>query len=256
MVEHVLLPILVGLLGGFLGSLFGIGGGSLMTPLLVATGYDIKTVVPASLVAIVGTSISGLDVYARHNMVNYKIAFRIEPAAILGAIIASRIALELPGLVLKIVLFTVLIYIGIDMLRASRRVEEEKSYGVMTGVEPPPRLQVLGAIGKLGAGFLSALVGIGGGVVTVPVLRRILKFDMKEAIATAKLDVGITASGGAISYALLGVLNPCLALSLGVGTVIGAYIGALTGVRVSSRTLNILFSIFLFSIAVLMLVRR
>ncbi len=255
MVEHVLLPILVGLLGGFLGSLFGIGGGSLMTPLLVAAGYDIKTVVPASLVAIVGTSISGLDVYARHNMVNYKIAFRIEPAAIFGAIIASRIALKLPSLVLKTVLFIVLLYIGIDMLRASRSGGEE-SYGVMTGVEPPPRLQILGAIGKLGAGFLSALVGIGGGVVTVPVFRRILKFDMKEAIATAKLNVGMTASGGAISYALLGVLNPCLALSLGVGTVIGAYIGALTGVRVSSKTLNILFSIFLFSIAVLMLTRR
>ncbi|MCE4626655.1 MAG: TSUP family transporter, partial [Desulfurococcales archaeon] len=55
--------LIFGILGGFLGSILGIGGGSLMTPLLLAAGYDILVAVPASLLAIVGTSIGGLYVY-------------------------------------------------------------------------------------------------------------------------------------------------------------------------------------------------
>ncbi len=251
-----LTPMIIGLLGGFIGSLFGIGGGSLMTPLMAAIGYNIKLVIPASLLAIVGTSLGGIDVYARRGLVNYSMALRIEPAAILGAIIASRISLGLPPVVLKAVLFAVVVYIAFSMARSAIKGEVGGEYGHLGGGEPPLKLQGLALLGKFLAGFLSALVGIGGGIITVPVLKKILRFDMKESVATAKLAVGITASAGAITYALHGAMNACLALQLGLGTVIGAYLGALTGTRVSSRSLTLMFSMLMIIIAVIMLVRR
>ncbi len=244
------IPILVGLIAGFLGSILGVGGGSIITPVLVALGYNIKTVIPASLLAIVGTSIGGLDVYDRHSLVNYKVGIRLESTAIIGSLIGVRIALYVNEVILKVFLAGVLVYIGLSTLRkVSRKAEEEKEYRY------DPVREVLGVAAGTLKGLVSALAGVGGGIIGVPILHRLIGLQMKEAIATSKLLVGMTAAGGFIGYAIAGGIDPCLGLMLSLGTITGGIAGSHAGVRLTNRAAAIIFSLFMIAMSIILIMK-
>jgi uncharacterized membrane protein YfcA len=252
----ILIPLTIGLVAGFLGSLLGIGGGSLITPILVSLGYDIKTVIPASLLAIVGTSIGGLDIYERENLINYRIGIRLEATSVLGSLLGVRLALASSSGILKVILAGVLVYIGLTTLRKTLNDKQVRVENVKLSRLPSTERQVAAVLASIIKGMVSALAGIGGGILGVPILNRILKLPIKEAIATSKLLVGITAAAGALSYMLKGQLDPCLGLALSIGTIIGGIGGSKTGVSISSRSVSILFALFLITMAAIILVRR
>ena len=246
-------PAIVGLIAGFVGSLLGVGGGSIITPLLVAMGYDIKTVIPASLLSIVGTSLGGLDVYHREGLIDYRTALRLESSAIIGTMIGVHIVLSVRPIVLKASLAAVLVYIGVTSLRKALTAPADR-----VGTERPApggSREALGIAAGVFKGLISSLVGVGGGIIGVPILNRILGLEMRSAIATSKMLVGITAASGALGYVLKGALDPCLGISLSLGTIAGAIIGSHVGVRLSNRAAMILFALFLLVMSVVILVR-
>ncbi|MEB3788887.1 MAG: sulfite exporter TauE/SafE family protein [Desulfurococcales archaeon] len=253
MYDAQLIVLIIGVFGGFVGSLLGIGGGSLMTPLMIAVGIDTKVAVASSLLAIVGTSIGGLNIYMKEKLVDIRLALILEPLSTLGAITGVFLALRLNNIIIKILLFGILVYTAYSMIRKPRR---ENSEGLPAGSNIPTRRILAGGLLKYIAGLASALLGIGGGIVNIPIFRKVIGLNMKTSVATSKLLVGITASAGALGYYIAGVLDPCFAFSLSLGTISGAYLGSKVGVRTSNRTLQLLFSIVLIIIAVLMLVRR
>jgi len=242
--------LVFGVLGGFLGSLLGIGGGSIMTPLLLAAGYDILVAVPASLLAIVGTSIGGLYVYEEKRLIRYETAIYAEsitiPGSITGVIIASAGFKQ----VMKITLAAILIIISIEMIRSYLK-DSRSENSVNKGTKRP----VIGFTSMYFAGLISALAGIGGGVLKVPILTRLLGLDVKEAVATSKLMVGITGAAGALGYFVGGFMNSCLALSLLAGSLIGGLLGSKTGVKLSGKAIAFLFSGFLMIMAVIVILR-
>jgi uncharacterized membrane protein YfcA len=105
------------------------------------------------------------------------------------------------------------------------------------------------------AGFFSALFGVGGGVVIVPLLLLVAKWDMRVASATSLAAIGITATAGTITYVVHGDVRPLYALLLGVPAAVGSFGGSTLQQRLPVRTLSYLFAALLVAIAVDMLVR-
>jgi uncharacterized protein len=105
------------------------------------------------------------------------------------------------------------------------------------------------------AGFFSALFGVGGGVVIVPLLLLAAKWDMRAASATSLAAIGITATAGVVTYVVHGEVRPLYALLVGVPAAFGAASGSALQRRLPVRTLSFLFAALLVGIAIDMLVR-
>jgi uncharacterized membrane protein YfcA len=105
------------------------------------------------------------------------------------------------------------------------------------------------------AGFFSALFGVGGGVVIVPLLLLAAKWDMRTAPATSLAAIGITATAGVVTYVVYGEVRPLYALLVGVPAAFGAASGSALQRRLPVRTLSFLFAALLVGIAIDMLVR-
>ena len=107
----------------------------------------------------------------------------------------------------------------------------------------------------LAAGFFSALFGVGGGVVIVPLLVLLMRWEIRSATATSLAAIGITATAGVITYVVHGEVRPVYALLVGVPAAFGAVGGATLQQRVPVRTLSYLFAVVLVAIAVRMLLQ-
>lgn len=107
----------------------------------------------------------------------------------------------------------------------------------------------------LAAGFFSALLGVGGGTVIVPLLVLAAGFELRSATATSLAAIGITATAGVITYVVHGDVRPVYALLLGVPAAAGAAGGATLQQRLPVRTLSLLFAALLVGIAVRMLLQ-
>ena len=105
----------------------------------------------------------------------------------------------------------------------------------------------------LAAGFFSALFGVGGGVVIVPLLVLMCRWEMRSATATSLAAIGITATSGVIIYVVHGEVRPLYALLLGVPAAAGAAAGTTLQQRLPVRTLSLLFAALLVVIAIRML---
>jgi uncharacterized protein len=105
------------------------------------------------------------------------------------------------------------------------------------------------------AGFLSALLGVGGGIVIVPLLMLAASWEMRSASATSLAAIGITATAGVVVYALHGEVRPVYALLVGVPAAFGAAGGTALQQRLPVRTLSLLFAALLAAIAIRMLLQ-
>jgi uncharacterized membrane protein YfcA len=105
------------------------------------------------------------------------------------------------------------------------------------------------------AGFFSALFGVGGGVVIVPLLLLAVKWDLRTATATSLAAIGVTASAGAITYVAHGEVRPLYALLVGVPAACGSFAGSALQQRLRVRTLSTLFAALLVAIAIRMLLQ-
>ena len=107
----------------------------------------------------------------------------------------------------------------------------------------------------LTAGFFSALFGVGGGIVIVPLLLLVSGWELRSASATSLAAIGITASAGVVTYVIHGDVRPLYALLVGIPAAIGAASGATLQQRLPVRTLSFLFAGLLVVIAIRMLLQ-
>ena len=106
----------------------------------------------------------------------------------------------------------------------------------------------------LAAGFFSALFGVGGGLIVVPLLLVVGRWQQRPAMATSLAAIGIIAIAGTVSYGLHGELKPGAAAIVGVPAAFGAVGGAALQQRLQNRTLSILFAVLLLAVAVKLLI--
>ena len=112
------------------------------------------------------------------------------------------------------------------------------------------RLVLIGLV----AGFFSALFGVGGGIIMVPLLILVARFAERPAMATSLAAIGVIASVGVISYGLRGEVDPAAAAVVGLPAAVGAIVGTGIQQRVTGRALGLGFAAFLVVVGVLLLV--
>lgn len=221
---------LLGAFAGTMAGLLGIGGGLIIVPVLVmlwqadALGGSqmVQLAVGTSLAVIVFTSISSVRAHHQHGSVLWPVFWRLTPGILLGAGLGATVASALPQAVLKNVFGIFELLVAMQMflsLRSSTKVSAK--HGL-------PGLLGMGLAGAL-IGAVSALVGIGGGTMTVPFLDA-CKVRMQQAVGTSAASGLPIAMGGVLSYVLLGWGNAQMPASA-IGFVYGP---ALAGIAITS----------------------
>ncbi len=259
--------IIAALLAGLIGSLFGVGGGIIIIPVLTLIfSVPMKEAIGASLVGVIATSTGAASRYVSQGLVNLRLGMLMEPATVVGSIIGALAAIILQEYYLAAAFSVLLGYGTYYMLRGPEvtihyRSPEEKLpdfCGIYyDGLEQKTICyesrnipQGIGA--SFGAGITSGLLGIGGGLIQVPVMNVWMGVPMRAATATSNFMIGVTALAGAIVFYVNGLIEPVLAGTVAVGIFLGALLGSRVSQRITSANLRRYFAVLTFIIAILM----
>jgi uncharacterized membrane protein YfcA len=239
-VAVALLMIAGGAAAGVFGSLLGLGGGVLIVPLLTLVfGLELREAVGVSLVSVIMTSSVAAGVYLERHTADLRLGMRLELFTAIGALIGGSIAFLLSERLLALLFAGLLIYVAVSMLRARTPAAPAAPPGEPETYEV--RNMRLGVVGATGAGVLSALLGVGGGIVKVPLMHLGMGVPLRVATATSNLMVGITAAASAVIDVIHGGVDPYVAGPTVIGVFLGASIGSRISHRVDVRVLRFLF---------------
>jgi uncharacterized protein len=248
-----------GAAAGVFGSLLGLGGGILIVPLLTLVfGLDLREAVGVSLVSVIMTSSAAAGVYLERHVADLRLGMRLELFTAIGALVGGSIAFLIDERVLAVLFALLLGYVALTMARGARRAAVEDG----TVEEPAPdrpayevRNLRLGQVGATGAGIASALLGVGGGIIKVPLMHLAMGVPLRVATATSNLMVGITAAASAVIYLLHGEIDPYVAGPTAIGVFLGASLGSRVAHRIELRVLRWLFVAVLLYTAAQMLLK-
>ena len=238
----------LGVLAGALGALLGVGGGVILVPgLVLVAGLPFTAAVGTSLVCIVGTSSSAAAEYLRQGRVDLGWAVEFQWYTVLGAVLAALVASAVPSRPLEIAFAVLLTVTAIRMW--PRR----------GGETPPPPAGTLRAgaarVSGVGAGAVAGFLGIGGGLVNVPILHLLLGVPFDRAVATSVYVIGMTATAGGSVYLMRGDVDVATAGATLVGVVLGAGLAARVGHRLDQRGVKGAFALLLLYVAARMALR-
>jgi uncharacterized protein len=241
-VVQFILTLLVGVGTGILSGMFGVGGAVVSTPAIRALGATPLEAVGSTLPSILPSSISGTLRYLREGLVRTRVAVWVcvfgVPASVAGSLLSGVV----PGGGHVLMLATAAL-VGFT---AYRTAFPKASIEIATDMhEDLWRLALIG----LGAGGLSGLLGVGGGILMVPLFSAWLGIPLKETVATSLACVGVFAIPGTITHALLGHIDWAFAIPLCIGVIPGARIGAHMTIAASDRTLRLSVGFVLAAIA-------
>ena len=253
----VALLMLVGGIGvGMFGSLLGLGGGLLIVPLLTFGFHlPLREAIGVSLVCVIVTSGASASVFLERRVANLRLGMTLELFTATGALFGGLIAFLLDERVLAGLFAVLLTYVAVTMLRqrsdpspdaaaVAPDPDQDPSSFMARLSGPGYRVRNLGPglVGSVFAGVASALLGIGGGLIKVPVLHVVMGVPLRVATATSNLVIGITASTSAWIYLLRGGIDPYVAGPTAIGVFVGATVGSRIAHRVELRALRILFT--------------
>ena len=234
--EPILLTLGVGFISGYLSGQLGVGGGLITTPAIrlalhrpaeIAIGTPLAVIIPSALVGAVN--------YARKGFIDWLLVRRFVEAGIPGVIAGAFLTPVVGG---KAVMLATAGVIALVALRYIWR-------------EAPGAPSVRRRHGRLAhwvagfaSGFYAGFLGLGGGVLMVPALTYFGK-DVKTAFGTSLVGVAAFAVPGTVLHYYLGNVDLNLAFLLAAGVIPGAYVGSAAAVRMSGRTLQLAFGLFL-----------
>lgn len=255
--EVGLLMLAGGVAAGVFGSLLGLGGGLLIVPLLtIGFGLPLREAVGVSLVCVIVTSSASASVYLQRHQANLRLGMVLELFTALGAVAGGLVAFLLDERLLAALFAALLVYVAVTMLRGRSAVADAEAAtdaveeGNPVAAAAPPIAEdsavvvqrfPAGIAGSVGAGVVSAVLGVGGGIIKVPVMHLVMGVPLRVATATSNLMIGITASASAIVYLLRGSIDVNAAAPTAVGVFVGATIGSRLGGRVHVGVLRLLF---------------
>lgn len=255
--ETWLLMLAGGFAAGVFGSLLGLGGGVLIVPLLtLGFNLPLRDAVGVSLACVVATSAIGAATFLERRIADLRLAMFLELFTAAGAIAGGLIAFALDEQLLAGLFALMLLYVAATMVRRALRPDPaEASANETADTVPEPRNLPLGAGGAVFGGVISALLGIGGGVVMVPLIHLGMGVPLRVATATSTVMIAVTAAASAIVYLVRGAIDPYVLGPTAVGVFVGALVGSRNAQRIDLRVLRLLFIVVLAYTAVLMVNR-
>ena len=265
-----------GFAAGLLGAMLGVGGGFIIVPVLTMLGLPIQFAIGSSLISIVTNAATSTSVYIRNNMTNLKLGLLLSTTLIPGAAAGAFLASRLPAQVLTVLFSLLLLFVAgymfprkqrrltVEELEAQKSVNEKShaSHAWLDGSYFDPAINeevsyqvhrpVVGLVTSFFGGMVSSMFGVGGGIVNVPVMNRLMKVPIKATVATSGFLLLTTTMTGSLIYIYNGFLAPYVAGPLCLSVFIGARLGSVIAHRVHTLTLVIIFAIFLVLMAILM----
>lgn len=246
--------LILGLSAGVLSGMFGIGGGVVIVPMLVTFfGFELRNATGTSLGALLlPVAILACITYYRAGKLKIAVAAPVALGLLIGGWFGAQIAFGLPVSTMKLLYGLFLFYPAWRFIEPRKWLAQRRSGTSAPAKEEESRTSsfpVLVVVG-FGAGIISGLFGVGGGIVIVPVLITMLRFDQKVAVATSLgallLPVGF---GAAYTYYQNGELDPATSGMVALGLVFGALLGARITLALPSATVKRLYGIFLLFVA-------
>ena len=255
---------------GFLGALTGLGGASILVPLLVFLGIPVKEAIASSMVAIIATSSGSASSFVGEHITNIRVAMYLEMFTIMGAIAGATITTIIHPTFLYFFFAAFLLTsflkfresLGHDYVPVIRQDRISAWLGLRGNyydeaarktVDYKVTNAIPGGLGMLVAGLAAGMLGIGAGAFKVTVHEYILKMPPKVSSTTSNFVIGMTALAGVSVYLFSGLLNLTLMAPMAIGTTIGAIAGGRVLNRLSNRTIRILFFIIVTILIVQML---
>ena len=232
----------IGLLAGLMSGLFGVGGGTVIVPLLVLIlKFDQRLAAGTSLAAIVPTATVGVISYAVHGSVDWIAAILLAAGAIVGAQIGSYLLPRVPITALRwgFVAFLGAVIVTLFLVVPSRDAELVLDALTVVG------LLALGVV----TGILAGLLGVGGGIIVVPALMLVFGTSDLVAKGTSLLMMIPTAVSGTVGNVRRGNVDLVAAALIGLAACTTTALGAWIAVQVDPLVANILFALFLTVIA-------
>lgn len=261
------LTLLVSVFAGGTGAMLGVGGGSFLVPILVLAGLPFRVAVATSLVMIIATSSAVAVDNVGRGAINLRLGMVLEVATTVGGLAGGLTALMLSTTTLQVLFAVVLLAIALMMiLRLGTReatLDEsadpgrlggrffDEAHGAIHTYRVHRMPLALGA--ALLAGNISGLLGIGGGMVKVPMLVTYCGVPIRAAAATSAFMLGVTAVSSVVIYYAHGDVVPALAAAAVLGAQIGTRAGLAVGTRASGTRLRLVMIAMLFILAGLML---
>jgi uncharacterized membrane protein YfcA len=265
-VALALIIFVAGTIAGSLGALLGLGGGIFLVPFLnLGMNFPLQAAAAISLTTVIATSSSVSAARSGKQLINLRLGMVLEVATAAGSLLAQM----LPQSTLQILFGIMSAIVGVIMLGRIRkrnvildpsidpgvlggRFHEEESGGIVT--YQVKRLPVA-LFASFIAGNVSSLLGVGGGVIKVPVLNAWCGIPMRAAAATSAFMIGVTATAGAVIYYGHGQLIPGLAAAAVLGVQLGTWGGMHFGSRASAKWLKVMMAAVLLVVSVLMFAR-
>ena len=260
-VVSLVVLFLAGCVTGFLAGLFGVGGGIILVPTLLwyFSEHQVSSLVAThlalgtSLLVVTFTSLSSSIRYSRNGHIIGRAVLFIGLASIVGAFLGSGVAASLQGRTLQEIFGGVVGVSAIRLLLEGGKTDPSQSPDVT-----PKYLLLTGLI----TGLVSSLAGVGGGVLSIPIMYHLLSFPLKKAIGTSSATIVVTALAAVAGYIFRGWGNPLLpgntlgfvdylhAAPLIVGSLPFAILGAKQAHLMQVHTLRKVFAVFLMVVAI------
>jgi uncharacterized membrane protein YfcA len=241
-----------------LGSMLGLGGGVFLVPIFTLFfGIDPKLAVGASAIVVVTNSVVGSSVHLKSGFTNLRLAMLLQVMTATGAILGAIYGVNANPAVIYVVFGIVLLYAAISMAipRSNRNVslgDDRLRLGAV--FHDPATKQDMAYVPKrvpqgvgisAGAGILSGMLGVGGGVVMVPVMNLLMGVPVKAAVGTSAFMVGITQVAPSFVYYANGKIDPRVVVPAVIGVFLGGQFGAKLTRRLKAQRLSLIFGVVL-----------
>ncbi len=265
--SHAIGLALLGILVGALGTLIGAGGGFLLLPLLaILYPHDPPALLAAiSLTVVFANAASGSLAYARMRRIDFRAGLAFALAGLPGAVLGAFATRTLDRRVFDPLLGGVLVLpAGLVLLRPQPGTRGTPPGGTRSLVERDGTVHVysprvgLGALLSVGVGFVSSLLGIGGGIIHVPLMVYVLGFPTHVATATSHFVLALLALAAVLVHGTQGGLGAALGriVPLAAGVLVGAQAGAWLSSRVRGRWIMVGLAVALASVGARLLIPR
>jgi uncharacterized protein len=258
----------VSIIASALGGILGMASGIFIVPILtVLCHVDLRTAIGASIVSVIACSCGSAAAFLKERLTNVRLAIVLETATTAGALTSVFLAGRIPNPFLFFMFGTILLLSAWQMvakrndpvsLRAgtleqgSRVRELDSSYpdrelgqDIVYRVEHMP----IGLVLMYVAGLVSALLGIGSGVLKVPAMDTALRLPIKVSSATSNFMICVTAAASAGAYFMRGEIVAAITGPVALGSVVGAILGARLLVSISNQRIRLLFAAVLIAVA-------
>jgi uncharacterized membrane protein YfcA len=258
------------LMAGLLGSLTGLGGGVIVTPVLTLfLGVDIRYAMGASLISAIASSSGAAASYVRDGYSNIRIGMFLEIATTLGALTGAFLSTHIPASALSIIFGLVLLQSAWQTMGGRKHAKNPPPDDPLSetlklnssfndnGVARDYKVhRVKTGFGLMfGAGTLSGLLGIGSGSLKVIAMDQAMQIPFKVSTATSNFMIGVTAAASASVYLSRGYINPGIVMPVMLGVLAGSLLGARLLSRLPVVLLRRVFAIVVGVMAIQMIVQ-